>query len=107
MLLLLQRLCLAAAVKLGFCRLDWWLHWQERKQLQTDSQQSRRQIESLKEKLDEERKRVVSAEAKVSELTEKLKNAENVASMTSSRLNQESSSLANLSKSQVRLATVW
>lgn len=72
-----------------------------RQQLQTDSQQQNRQIDNLKEKLEEERRRVTVAESKVTELTEKLRNVENVASKTSDRLNQESSTLVSLSKSKV------
>jgi vacuolar-type H+-ATPase subunit D/Vma8 len=73
-----------------------------RQQLQTEIQQLHRQIENLKEKLEEERRQTLSSEAKILELTEKLKSAENVASMTSDRLNRESSNLVSVSKSKVK-----
>lgn len=74
---------------------------QMRQQLQTEIQQLHRQTESLKEKAEEERRQTLSLEVKILELTEKLKSAENISSMTSDRLNRESSSLASVSKSKV------
>ena len=76
-------------------------YFQQRQQLMADTQQLNRQIDALKDKLEEERRRASSAEFKLSELTDKLKNTEKMVTTTSDRLNQESSSLLSISKSKV------
>jgi vacuolar-type H+-ATPase subunit D/Vma8 len=76
-----------------------------RQQLQSEIQQLHRQVENLKEKAEEERRQTLSSEVKILELTEKLKSTENIASMTSDRLNRESSNLVSVSKSKVNVCS--